>query len=51
MAEDKSGYSAPALEKGLDILEMLARHGQPMSTVIIAAASGGADMNFSLKLG
>ncbi|MCC6205055.1 MAG: helix-turn-helix domain-containing protein [Hyphomicrobiales bacterium] len=29
--EDRAGYSAPALEKGLDILELLAAEGEPMS--------------------
>ena len=32
MAEGKNAYTAPALEKGLDILELLARNGQPMGT-------------------
>jgi DNA-binding IclR family transcriptional regulator len=31
-------YRAPALEKGLDILEMLARHAEPMTAAQIAAA-------------
>ncbi len=29
--DDRAGYSAPALEKGLDILELLAAEGEPMS--------------------
>jgi DNA-binding IclR family transcriptional regulator len=29
--EDRAGYSAPALEKGLDILELLAAEGEPMT--------------------
>ena len=29
--EDRAGYSAPALEKGLDILELLVAEGEPMS--------------------
>lgn len=33
-------YSAPALEKGLDILELLARHGVPMGTRQIADELG-----------
>ena len=36
MAEDKLSYSAPALEKGLDILELLARSGRPLGTRQIA---------------
>jgi len=35
-----SGYSAPALEKGLDILELLARQGVPMGTRQIADELG-----------
>lgn len=34
------GYSAPALEKGLDILELLARQGMPMGTRQIADELG-----------
>lgn len=30
-AEDRMSYSAPALEKGLDIIELLATEGEPMS--------------------
>jgi len=33
---DKSTYAAPALEKGLDILELLAEVGEPLSTREIA---------------
>jgi DNA-binding IclR family transcriptional regulator len=40
MAEGKTAYSAPALEKGLDILELLARNGQPMGTRQIADELG-----------
>ena len=29
--EDRTGYSAPALEKGLDILELLAAQGEPLT--------------------
>lgn len=36
----KSGYSAPALEKGLDILELLAAEGRPMSTRQVAERLG-----------
>jgi DNA-binding IclR family transcriptional regulator len=35
-ANDKSVYAAPALEKGLDILELLAEAGEPLSTRAIA---------------
>jgi DNA-binding IclR family transcriptional regulator len=35
-AADKSVYAAPALEKGLDILELLAEVGEPLSTRAIA---------------
>ncbi len=34
--EDKITYAAPALEKGLDILELLAEAGEPLSTRAIA---------------
>lgn len=33
---DKISYAAPALEKGLDILELLAEVGEPLSTRVIA---------------
>lgn len=33
---DKASYAAPALEKGLDILELLAEVGEPLSTRVIA---------------
>src|SRR5690606_3958317 len=33
-------YRAPALEKGLDILELLSRHGAPMTTSQMAATLG-----------
>lgn len=33
-------YRAPALEKGLDILELLARHGTPMTTSQMAVTLG-----------
>jgi len=33
---DKGSYAAPALEKGLDILELLAEVGEPLSTREIA---------------
>lgn len=36
----KSTYSAPALEKGLDILEMLASHGRPMGMKELADEVG-----------
>jgi DNA-binding IclR family transcriptional regulator len=39
-AVDRSGYSAPALEKGLDILELLAASGRPMGTRQIAEHLG-----------
>lgn len=34
--DDKTSYAAPALEKGLDILELLAEVGEPLSTRAIA---------------
>jgi DNA-binding IclR family transcriptional regulator len=34
--DDKAAYAAPALEKGLDILELLAEVGEPLSTRVIA---------------
>lgn len=37
-ARTRQPYSAPALEKGLDILELLAESGEPMPTPAIAAA-------------
>jgi DNA-binding IclR family transcriptional regulator len=40
MSDEKSSYSAPALEKGLDILELLARSGRPMGTRQIADELG-----------
>jgi DNA-binding IclR family transcriptional regulator len=40
MAEDKASNSAPALEKGLDILELLARTGHPLGTRQIAEELG-----------
>jgi DNA-binding IclR family transcriptional regulator len=40
MPDDKIGYSAPALEKGLDILELLARTGHPLGTRQIAEELG-----------
>jgi DNA-binding IclR family transcriptional regulator len=40
MMEEKLGYSAPALEKGLDILELLAGAGHPMGTRQIAERLG-----------
>lgn len=40
MNDGQSSYSAPALEKGLDILELLARHGEPMGTRQIADELG-----------
>ena len=40
MAEDKLSYSAPALEKGLDILELLANAGRPLGTRQIAEELG-----------
>src|SRR5690554_5635378 len=36
-AEEERKYRAPALEKGLDILELLARNGSPMTTSQMAA--------------
>jgi DNA-binding IclR family transcriptional regulator len=35
-SDDKISYAAPALEKGLDILELLAEVGEPLSTRAIA---------------
>jgi DNA-binding IclR family transcriptional regulator len=35
--QTRSRYRAPALEKGLDILELLAREGQPMTPSLMAA--------------
>nr|WP_306265536.1 helix-turn-helix domain-containing protein [Pararhizobium sp. IMCC3301] len=40
MSDGQATYAAPALEKGLDILELLAREGQPMGTRQIAAELG-----------
>jgi DNA-binding IclR family transcriptional regulator len=40
MSEEKLTYSAPALEKGLDILELLAQAGRPMGTRRIADELG-----------
>jgi DNA-binding IclR family transcriptional regulator len=40
MSDDRISYSAPALEKGLDILELLAATGQPMGTRQIAEELG-----------
>jgi DNA-binding IclR family transcriptional regulator len=37
---EKPGYSAPALEKGLDILELLAREGTPMTARQVAEKLG-----------
>jgi DNA-binding IclR family transcriptional regulator len=34
--ERKTAYFAPALEKGLDILELLSRHGEPLTLTRIA---------------
>jgi DNA-binding IclR family transcriptional regulator len=34
--DEKAAYAAPALEKGLDILELLADTGEPLSTRVIA---------------
>lgn len=34
--DEKAAYAAPALEKGLDILELLAEIGEPLSTRVIA---------------
>jgi DNA-binding IclR family transcriptional regulator len=38
--DEQQSYSAPALEKGLDILELLAAAGEPMSTRRISEALG-----------
>jgi DNA-binding IclR family transcriptional regulator len=38
--DEKLSYSAPALEKGLDILELLGRQGRPMGTSEIAGQLG-----------
>jgi DNA-binding IclR family transcriptional regulator len=38
--DKRLAYSAPALEKGLDILELLAEHGTPMSTGQLARELG-----------
>lgn len=35
-SKEKAAYAAPALEKGLDILELLAETGEPLSTRVIA---------------
>ncbi|HQZ12696.1 MAG TPA: IclR family transcriptional regulator [Devosia sp.] len=40
MSDEKLSYSAPALEKGLDILELLASSGLPMTTRQIAEDLG-----------
>lgn len=40
VAEDERKYRAPALEKGLDILELLARQDAPMTTSQMAASLG-----------
>ena len=40
MADEKLAYSAPALEKGLDILELLAAAGRPMATRQLAEELG-----------
>lgn len=40
MTDDKPSYSAPALEKGLDILELLANTGRSMGTRQIAGELG-----------
>ncbi|MBN9271372.1 MAG: helix-turn-helix domain-containing protein, partial [Mesorhizobium sp.] len=40
MNDEKMNYSAPALEKGLDILELLANAGQAMGTRQIAEELG-----------
>lgn len=40
MTDEKLSYSAPALEKGLDILELLAREEHPLTTRQIADALG-----------
>ena len=40
MTDDKLSYSAPALEKGLDILELLAAAGRPMGSRQIAEDLG-----------
>lgn len=39
-ADDERKYRAPALEKGLDILELLARNGAPMTASQMAATLG-----------
>ncbi|MEZ5865358.1 MAG: helix-turn-helix domain-containing protein, partial [Geminicoccaceae bacterium] len=39
-AERRPGYAAPALEKGLDILELLAASAEPLSTRAIAERLG-----------
>jgi DNA-binding IclR family transcriptional regulator len=39
-SEERSTYSAPALEKGLDILELLASSGRPLGTRQIAEQLG-----------
>lgn len=40
VADDDRKYRAPALEKGLDILELLARNGAPMTTSQMAVTLG-----------
>ena len=40
MERDRGSYAAPALAKGLDILELLATEGEPMSTRAIAERLG-----------
>src|SRR5204863_8536607 len=40
LAESDSGYRAPALEKGLDVLEMLAAQTEPMTLTAIVKQLG-----------
>ena len=40
MSEERVSYAAPALEKGLDILELLASSGRPMGTRQLAEELG-----------
>ncbi len=40
MTKETSGYTAPALEKGLEILELLAQYGKPLSARRIAEELG-----------
>ena len=45
--ERKTAYFAPALEKGLDILELLSRHGEPLTLTRIAEECGARRAKYS----